>query len=74
MPSETTSSSASPLRPGSFLTRDAATKVLVDAGIPLSTSSLDHMASKKTGPRFHIRNGRAVYARQDLEDWIAQSA
>jgi hypothetical protein len=74
MPSETTSHSASPLRPGTFLTRDAATKVLVDAGIPLSASSLDHMANRGTGPRFQIRNGRAIYARADLEAWIAANA
>lgn len=74
MQPETTRAAANPLRAGSYLTRKAATAALVEAGIPLSASSLDYMAARGAGPRYRIRNGRAVYARADLESWVSENA
>ncbi|MEX1994901.1 MAG: hypothetical protein WD929_09570 [Steroidobacteraceae bacterium] len=61
---------ADPLQHNTFLTRTAATAALIDAGVPLSPKSLEYMATKGTGPKFRIVNGRAVYRRGDLQAWM----
>ena len=58
-----------PLQP-TYLDRANATKYLRDThGIKLGDSGLENMAHKNSGPEYIIKNGRALYTREALDNW-----
>jgi hypothetical protein len=58
------------LNPKTFLLRPDATAVLREAGVPATDSTLESLAVAGKGPRYAVLNGRAVYLRADLEQWL----
>lgn len=57
------------LQPRTFLTRNDAAALLRDAGVPCASTTLQNIAGRK-GPPYRILNGRAVYLRDELEQWL----
>jgi hypothetical protein len=58
-----------------YLSRNASTVVIRDElGAPLGDTALANLASDGKGPRYSIINGRALYKREDLIDWINREA
>jgi hypothetical protein len=65
---------SSSIEKGSWLKRKAATRVLQEAGVPLTKSTLETIACKGTGPRYQIINGQALYRREWLDEWLLQKS
>lgn len=53
-----------------FLTRKDAAAVLREAGLPVKESTLENSATSGKGPPYRILNGRALYLRHELEQWL----
>ena len=47
---------------------------ILDAGIPMGEGGLKDHASRGTGPRYVIINGRALYTDDDIDAWIAEQS
>ena len=58
------------LRPNVFLTRKDAAELLRNTGLQISESTLERLASNDDGPKFRKINGRALYTREWLEEWL----
>lgn len=59
------------LKPGTFLLRKDAAALLREAGVPCNNSTLQNIAGRD-GPPYRILRGRAVYLRDELEQWLEQ--
>jgi len=46
------------------------TRKEISEQFPISISALAHYASQGKGPKFRIIGGKAVYLRDEFEDWI----
>jgi hypothetical protein len=58
-----------------YLDRKAAAQYLVEqCGVRTTAQGLADKASKRTGPRYSIINGRALYLPADLDAWVAEQA
>lgn len=55
-----------------YLTRSRAAEHLTARGIPTTAQALADLAHRRTGPRYAIVRGRAVYRTADLDQWLAQ--
>ena len=63
---------ASPTSPNTFLTRKQAVDYLQRRGVQISYGYLANMANNNNsggGPSFYKDGGRALYTRDDLEEW-----
>lgn len=58
----------------SYMDRKRATQCVRDEGVPLGDSALANLASDGKGPHYSIINGRALYKREDILEWIAGQA
>lgn len=70
MPSIAGASSQRLLEPDTFLTRDRAAEALAAAGIPTTKATLEQLAVRHAGPPYTVVNGRAIYSRHALHEWI----
>jgi hypothetical protein len=50
---------------------EAAEYLTKRSGVPFTASALAARATKGTGPRFSIFNGRALYSDEALDEWLA---
>lgn len=57
-----------------FYSRDRARDRIRERGVPIGEDGLKDHASRGTGPRYSIVNGRAVYTAADLDSWIEAQA
>jgi hypothetical protein len=57
-----------------YLTRPRAAEHLTSCGAETTAQGLADRASKGTGPRYSIINGRALYTKADLDTWLAEQA
>jgi hypothetical protein len=58
-----------------FLTRVGAREYLLEVhGVELAPSALENLASDGAGPRYTRINGRALYQRAWLDDWVSAQA
>lgn len=58
-----------------YRTRADATAYLTSQhGVPVSNTTLRTHASRGTGPRYSMINGRALYRDEDLDAWVKQQA
>jgi hypothetical protein len=57
-----------------YLPRNGSTGFIREQGIPLGDTALANLASDGKGPKYSIINGRALYKREDLLDWIDREA
>jgi hypothetical protein len=57
-----------------FITRDAATNLIVEAGVPIGRTALANMASNGKGPPYYMVHNRALYKRAEILAWIAAEA
>lgn len=53
-----------------FLTRTEAAAYVTSLGLPLARTTLQKMATVGGGPRYRRFGSRAVYSRQDLDEWV----
>lgn len=52
------------------LRKPAAEYLTERSGLPITEEGLAARASKGTGPRYAILNGRAVYSTEALDEWL----
>jgi hypothetical protein len=57
-----------------FLDRNGSTCFIREQGVKAGDTALANLASDGKGPRYSIINGRALYKREDLLDWINREA
>ena len=55
-----------------YLSRRQASSYCQDQGLPVTVPGLAKMAVRGDGPPFHLAFGRALYAVDRLETWIAE--
>ena len=57
-----------------YLPRNGSTVFIRELGVLIGDTALANLASDGKGPRYSIINGRALYRREDLLDWINREA
>jgi hypothetical protein len=57
-----------------LLRADARTHLLDAHGLKLGETALENMASDGTGPVYVKINGRALYTRESLDEWVRVQA
>lgn len=63
------------LQPKRLLPRtgaNSATEVLRESGLRVTDTTLESAAAAGKGPPYRIINGRAVYLRDELEQWLEE--
>lgn len=60
------------LQPNVFLTRKDAARLLQECGLPVRESTLERLRPETGGPVCCRINGRWLYRREWLEDWVKQ--
>jgi hypothetical protein len=63
-----------PIQAQTFITREAATQLIVDSGVPIGRTALANMASDGKGPPYCVINGRTLYRRHEVLGWLAEEA
>lgn len=72
-PSRATESQQALSKNEPFLTRKAAAEYINSTGVPMTECGLANHASRGTGPKYSMVNGRAIYRRSDLAPWLTPS-
>lgn len=62
------------LSPSTRLTRAEAWAALVQAGFPISKSTLEQRAFRRDGPPYYLFNGRALYIWEEVLAWATAEA
>jgi len=57
-----------------FFTRERATEFLREQGIPVSDRTLGELAHRRTGPKYALIAGRALYRPDDIKAWLDKAA
>ncbi len=55
-----------------MMTRDEAAEYIVSIGFKVTAGTLAQMAYRKTGPRYFKFGGRAMYKKDELDEWVKE--